>query len=129
MLSVLLGVSGLTGCVPPPLYLWGDYEDTLYERYANEDAAEQEARLRETVVAAELKSQVPPGIYADYGFMLYRRGDYASAIDYFEKEKRHFPESAALMSKLIDRVQQRQGNKAEEVHAPAAPPPKTGTPQ
>jgi hypothetical protein len=127
-LSALVGVSGLLGCVPPPIYLWGDYEDTLYQRYANEDAAEQEARLREMVVAAELKSQVPPGVYADYGFMLYRRGDYGGAIGYFEKEKQRFPESAALMSKLIDRIRQRQENKADAVRAPEASPPKADAP-
>jgi hypothetical protein len=100
--------AGLAGCAAPALYQWGEYEDSLYRRYVREDIAGAEAYLRETLVAAELKSRVPPGVYADYGFLLYRRGDYAGAIERFEQEKRAFPESAALMSKLIERIQQQR---------------------
>jgi hypothetical protein len=107
-LCLVIGAA-LAGCAPPALYQWGEYEDSLYQRYVKEDIAGSEAHLRETLVAAELKSRVPPGVYADYGFLLYRRGDYAGAIGYFEKEKRAFPESAALMSKLIERIQQQRG--------------------
>lgn len=106
-LGLLIG-AGLAGCAPPALYQWGEYEDSLYRRYVKEDIAGGEAYLRETIVAAELKSRVPPGVYADYGFLLYRRGDYAGAIQRFEQEKRAFPESAALMSKLIERIQQQR---------------------
>ena len=106
-LGLVVG-AGLAGCAPPALYQWGEYEDSLYRRYVKEDIAGAEAYLRETLVAAELKSRVPPGVYADYGFLLYRRGDYAGAIEKFEQEKRAFPESAALMSKLIERIQQQR---------------------
>jgi hypothetical protein len=106
-LGLVIG-AGLAGCAPPALYQWGEYEDSLYRRYVKEDIAGAEAYLRETLVAAELKSRVPPGVYADYGFLLYRRGDYAGAIEKFEQEKRAFPESAALMSKLIERIQQQR---------------------
>lgn len=106
-LSLVIG-AGLAGCAPPALYQWGDYEESLYRRYVKEDSAGAEAYLRETLVAAELKSRVPPGVYADYGFLLYRHGDYAGAIEKFEQEKRAFPESAALMSRLIERIQQQR---------------------
>jgi hypothetical protein len=112
-LYLVIGAT-LAGCAPPALYQWGDYEDSLYRRYVKEDIAGAEAYLRETIVAGELKSRVPPGVYADYGFLLYRRGDYAGAIEYFEKEKRVFPESAALMSKLIERIQQQEAARPSE---------------
>ena len=114
--SVCLGLvigAGLWGCAPPALYQWGEYEDSLYRRYVKEDSAGAEAYLRETIVAAELKSRVPPGVYADYGFLLYRRGDYAGAIQKFEQEKRAFPESAALMSRLIERIQQQRATRGQ----------------
>ncbi len=115
-LGVCLGLvigAGLAGCAPPTLYQWGEYEDSLYRRYVKEDSAGAEAYLRETLVAAELKSRVPPGVYADYGFLLYRRGDYAGAIAKFEQEKRAFPESAALMSRLIERIQQQRATRGQ----------------
>jgi hypothetical protein len=119
-LGLIIGVA-LAGCAPPALYQWGEYEDSLYRRYVKEDIAGAEAYLRETIVAAELKSRVPPGVYADYGFLLYRRGDYAGAIEHFEKEKRTFPEAAPLMSKLIERIQQQRATRgdAEQKGVPA----------
>jgi len=105
--------AGVAGCAPPALYQWGEYEDSLYRRYVKEDSAGAEAHLRETIVAAELKSRVPPGVYADYGFLLYRRGDYVGAIKKFEQEKRAFPESAALMTKLIERIQQQRATRGQ----------------
>ena len=119
-LGLVVG-AGLAGCAPLALYQWGEYEDSLYRRYVKEDIAGAEAYLRETLVAAELKSRVPPGVYADYGFLLYRRGDYAAAIEKFEQEKRAFPESAALMSRLIERIQQQRatGDPTEQKGVPA----------
>ncbi len=114
--SVCLGLvigAGLAGCAPPALYQWGEYEDSLYRRYVKEDSAGAEAYLRETIVAAELTSRVPPGVYADYGFLLYRHGDYAGAIEKFDQEKRAFPESAALMSRLIERIRQQLATRGQ----------------
>lgn len=111
----------LTACAPATHYHWGQYEDSLYHRYASEDVAGAEASLRETIVTAELQSRVPPGVYADYGFLLYRRGDHAGAIANFEEEQRAFPESAALMAKLIERIREKQGtsSNAERQAVPA----------
>ena len=124
-LCLVIGAA-LAGCAPPALYQWGDYEDSLYRRYVKEDIHGAEAYLRETIVAAELKSRVPPGVYADYGFLLYRRGDYAGAMEKFEQEKRAFPESAALMSKLIERIQRQRATRGQteqrEVPAGSAQP-------
>lgn len=108
-LAVALAV-GVTACAPTPLYRWGGYEASLYSRYAREDLVRAEVQLRNTIAVAEREGKrVPPGAYADYGFLLYRRKDYDGAVRYFEKEKAAFPESAALMSKLIERVRQQQG--------------------
>lgn len=48
--------------------------------------------------------RVPPGAYADYGFLLFRRGDSAGGLTYFEKEMMVFPESAIFMDKVIGRA-------------------------
>lgn len=95
----------LSGCAPKNLFYWGNYEDSLYERYINNDTKQTEIYLRELIDnAAKENMRVPPGIFADYGFILYQRGDKKSAIDYFKKEKQLYPESQILMNKLIKRV-------------------------
>jgi len=51
---------------------------------------------------------VPPGAYAEYGFLLFKQGDNRGAKAYFEKEKSAFPESGALMTKLIEQVEKKE---------------------
>lgn len=122
-LAMLTVLSGLAACAPTGLYDWGKYEDSLYLRYSEKNFGEAETYLTKSLPTADNPRRVPPGLYADYGYMLYRRGDYAGAVAAFESEKRAFPESSALMTKLIDRVKQKTAPKAdaEPPPAPAAP--------
>lgn len=107
----LLISAGLAGCAPKTLYDWGKYEDSLYLRYADKDFGQAESYVNQSLPTTAHPSRVPPGVYADYGFLLYRRGNYSGALEYFEKEKKTYPESAALMTKLIERVQQKTAQK------------------
>lgn len=99
----------LGGCAPPGLFYWGEYENSLYERYVENDTGQTEVLLQESFAEAlNTNQRVPPGLYADYGFMLYKRGDKTGAINFFDKEKKLYPESSLLMTKLIDRVNQQK---------------------
>jgi hypothetical protein len=101
-LVIVLPMIFLTGCVET-LFHWGEYENSLIERYVDKDITQTEAHLKELITEAEsTQKRVPPGIYADYGFMLYKRGDKSSAIDYFEKEKKLYPESSFFIVKLTE---------------------------
>jgi hypothetical protein len=114
--------TGLTGCGTPSLYYWGDFEQGLYDRYVTEQHAQADAYLLETITSAEQQHlKVPPGAYADYGFLLFKRGDRNGAVAYFEKEKRAFPESSALMTKLIDRIKQNKTALTEKNQPQAMP--------
>jgi len=116
MFSTLL----LGGCTQPGLYYWGGYEDSLYERYVENDTGQTEVHLQETLAEAQkTKQRVPPGLYADYGFMLYKRGDKSGAINFFKKEKELYPESSMLMTKLIDRVKQQKDSGPSKGNEPA----------
>lgn len=101
-------VCTMMGCATPSIYYWGKFEDGLHDRYITQDQAQADVYLFETIRTAEQQNlRVPPGAYADYGFLLFKRGDREGAIAYFEKEKRLFPESSAFMTKLIERVKQK----------------------
>ena len=102
--TILVSSLLMSGCTPAGLYYWGDYEESLYQRYIENDSEQAEDYVRETLEDAVSENRVPPGLYADYGFMFYQRGNKNAAIEFFEKEKTLFPESSALMSTLIDRV-------------------------
>lgn len=113
--------SALVGCATPSTYHWGKFEDGLHDRYVTQDHAQADVYLLQTIGAAEQQNlRVPPGAYADYGFLLFKRGDRKGAIAYFEKEKLLFPESSAFMTKLIERIKQKDAETAEKQEPQAA---------
>ena len=115
---VLAIAGGLSGCTPS-LYYWGDFEDGLYQRYVTEQQPQADAYLLQTIQAAEQNHlKAPPGAYADYGLVLFKRGDRDGAAAYFQREKLAFPESSALMDKLIEKV---KANKTALAEKPAEP--------
>lgn len=112
-LGFLIAIN-LVGCSAPSIYHWSRFEDGLFDRYVSQNHAQADEYLLETITAAEQKNlKIPPGAYADYGFLLFRRGDRDGARAYFEKEKHFFPESSPFMTKLIERIEQKEAGSTE----------------
>lgn len=112
---LIVVVFSLSGCATPSKYQWGRYESSLYSHYKNPADQEQFAEnLAATIAKGEQTGAVPPGIYAEYGYVLYSIGRNADAISYFEKEKKTWPESALLMDKMIVSTKKTAGKAATE---------------
>lgn len=109
---VLLFLSGifLNGCAST-MHDWGNYEPELYSYYKSPTSEEQQELVNELakIFARTEKKGVspPPGLYAEYGTFLFQEGDYPNAIQFYEKEKAAWPESAKFMGSLISTLQQR----------------------
>jgi hypothetical protein len=114
-LILFMAFAILAGCAKPSLYSWGDYGESLELRYEKENLAQAEQVLREQMAGYDAGKRVPPGVCADYGFLLYRRGDLAGAVLFFEKERNAFPESTFLMNKLIDRIKKKSSQDPAKV--------------
>lgn len=96
-------------------YNWSGYEDALYSQY--KDPANQVSymeELQEIVEASAKKPEIriPPGIYAEYAYMLYQTGRYTEAVVYFRKEHDLWPESRFFMQKMI-RMAELKGSKVK----------------
>jgi hypothetical protein len=101
-LSSAICLSMLAGCGGHTLYEWRGYDTKLYEHYKNPHEQQKFSEdMKEVVVRAEAEGRVPPGIYAEYGFLLLEQGNRAAAVYYFQKEGFRWPESRILMNKLI----------------------------
>lgn len=95
----------ILGCAAPTKYYWGNYENCLYSYYKNPSEVEEIVEaLSKIIKNGEQDGRVPPGIYADYGYLLFVTGKTGEAIVYFEKEKNAWPESSMLMDKMITTV-------------------------
>jgi hypothetical protein len=104
------------------LYEWRGYDTKLYEHYKNpNEQVKFHEDMKEVVVRAEAEGRVPPGIYAEYGFLLLEQGNRAAAVQYFQKEAARWPESRVLMEKLIAVAENR-------IKKPGGPVPPAGAP-
>ena len=103
-LILLCLASALGACTSTSsLYQWGSYPNALNSYTKTGDAAEFEQKLRETIEKGENKGegQIPPGVYAELGYILMTNKQPAEALIFFENEKAAYPESAVLMDKMI----------------------------
>ena len=107
----ILAVSALGGCATR-LYHWGQYEDSLHTRVTDASAEGRQKAflmLEQTIQQAEQAGQrVPPGVYADYGYLLYQRNRPNEAVRYLRKEAELYPEAKPLMESMISRIDQKQ---------------------
>jgi hypothetical protein len=97
-------VAALSACGGGALYDWQGYNAELLSYYQTGDKSEFAERLSTNISKAESKDKVPPGLYAEYGYIMLELDDTNAAIEYFNKEKEKWPESAFLMDKVIARL-------------------------
>jgi hypothetical protein len=95
------------------MYEWGDYEADMYKAYKSPD---DEVEFEETLVVIMNRAQkkgtrVPPGIYAEYAYQLFEESKFGEAIVYLQKERDAWPESTALMVRLITAVEREKARR------------------
>jgi len=99
------------GCVPTAksLYSWSNYQDQTYNYIKNEtpESLEKLMKTYQVMIDKQTGSRktVPPGIYADYGFMLYKQGKKEEGISFLKKEIALYPESAVFISRIIKNLE------------------------
>jgi hypothetical protein len=106
---IILGIAflGLGGCQPSPKpFYWGKYSSTLYDYKKN--PSDTTLSLHKTMLldimskAPEKKKLVPPGVYAEYGYILLKEGKETEGMEYLVKEEQAFPESAVFIQRIKD---------------------------
>lgn len=93
-----------TGCVPQPktTYDWGRHDQDLF--LLMKDPGKLEAygvSLRQLIDSHPDGRRLPPGICAEYGYLLLTAGKPIDAQPYFELEKKFWPESTHIMDRMI----------------------------
>lgn len=102
-LILLFVLFSIIACASTRKYEWGRYDSDLYKYYARSITQEDLARnLQVSIQQCEVSGKlVPPGLYGEYGYMLYETGHYGEAIQFFQKEHDKWPESRFLMTTMI----------------------------
>lgn len=105
--TLFIAILGFIGCQPPPgVFYWGNYSSTLYDYKKNPSdttlAVHKTALLDIMKNAPEKTKLVPPGVYAEYGYILLKEGKETEGMEYLAKEEQAFPESKVFIQRLKD---------------------------
>jgi hypothetical protein len=84
-------------------YNWGKYDPALYGYYRNPTKLAELSETLEAIIksADANKTRVPPGIYAEYGYLQLQAGKNAEAVTMFQQEEARWPESKVFMDRMI----------------------------
>ena len=101
----------LTSCeTTQPLYNWSTYDDASYAYMKNAD--EKSLNDLMAVYASIIDKQsdtirqtVPPGICADYGYLLVKSGKKTEGVKLLKKEVEVYPESEKFVSQILRMVE------------------------
>ncbi len=116
LLSTLTVVLFMSGCSsqPKPLYNYGNYSESYYQS-KKELTAESALQLQKSIEYAIENStksrsgRVPPGMYANLGYIYLKGGKTDKAVESFKKEKEIYPESAHFMNRMIKKIEVAEG--------------------
>lgn len=92
------------------MYSWYNYEDITY-KYSKKSTDELQIKLLEeyqkiTLNQKGLRAVVPPGLYAEYGFLLYKTGKNVEGLSFLKEEIKLYPESEKYVSRIIKQLEQ-----------------------
>jgi hypothetical protein len=106
------------GCAPKQMYYFGNYSQTLYasEKFQNEESfVNHKQELERIISESEVKNlPVPPGIYAELGYINLKMNNSKEAIRLFQIETQLYPESKHLMDRLIQSAKAKESPDASE---------------
>lgn len=104
-----------TGCAAPKMYHWGTYSETLYasKKTSTEENLLKHKQNLEAIIEESQKRdlRVPPGVYAELGYIYFRQSKNDEAIKYFQLEEKLYPESQILMQRLTQAAKAREETK------------------
>jgi hypothetical protein len=88
-----------------PLYSWEKYEDSSYNylKDNNEEATQELIENFQKIIKEQKGSRgiVPPGIYADYGFILLQLNKTEEGKKLLQKEVSLYPESKIFIDRIL----------------------------
>jgi hypothetical protein len=107
-LSILIFISIGCAAQQQSIYYWGDYSGSLYKVHKDPNETnigEHQALLENIIKESESRNlRVPPGVYAELGYIYSLKKYTNEAIGFFNKEKQIYPESTIFMDNLIRRT-------------------------
>jgi len=102
----------ISSCAPPTsLYTWGgkkkyNYQEASYNYLKVSDEKSINALKSSYIITINeqkgTRKTVPPGVYADYGFLLISLNETEKGIEMLKKEMLLYPESTIFITRILN---------------------------
>lgn len=97
-------------CAPTkPLYNWKGYDDAVYAytKASDEKSNENLIKIYEKLIknSGGSREVPPPGVCADYGYLLVKRGEIVKGKELLTRETILYPESKQFIDRIIKRFE------------------------
>ena len=101
---IVMALLALAGCAASPSkYDWGSYNDSLYAYYKDPTKASELIVSLQAIIDGVKAGHgaVPPGVFAEYGYLKLQQGKAPEAVASFRQEEQLWPESKVFMDRMI----------------------------
>lgn len=109
LVMIIIVLLFFSSCGTTALYNWNKYEDTSYSYYKKQTPEATEALLKtyEKMINRPngTRKVVPPGIYAEYGYLLIQSGKQDEGLEMLKKEASTYPESIIFVERIIKQLE------------------------
>lgn len=110
LLFAVVCVTTMVSCqTERPLYSWYDSEDATYtytKRRTEESLTKAMAQYKMVIERQRGERKVvPPGVNAEYGFLLYKAGKKEEGLALLRAEITAYPESKKFISRIIKQLE------------------------
>ena len=110
IILVAFALCAMYSCTTQKLYSWSNYESTSYNYLkANNDKTSAElVKSYQEIINKQSGSRgiVPPGVYADYGFLLLQLNKTKEGKAMLMKEIELYPESKVFIDRILKKLEQ-----------------------
>lgn len=97
------------GTSQKPLYSWYDSENATYKytKRGTDELLEKAMAQYKMVIEKQKGSRmvVPPGVNAEYGYLLYKAGKKEEGLALLKAEISTYPESETFISRIINQLE------------------------
>lgn len=105
----LVGILAVSCAPTKPLYNWKGYDDAVYAytKASDETSNENLIKIYEKLIknSGGSRQVPPPGVCADYGYLLIKKGQMVKGKELLARETVLYPESKQFIDRILKRFE------------------------
>jgi hypothetical protein len=110
LIIAIISIFAISCTTTKPLYNWKGYDDAVYAytKTSDDKSVENLIKIYEKLIknSGGSREVTPPGVCADYGYILIKKGETAKGKELLTKETVLYPESKVFIDRILKRFEQ-----------------------